>query len=113
MRRSRSQLPLRPVPEGVATEAVGGPGFFADKAERYPGPVRVVEDVELYHGIMGQQAECGPEELRDYVRCHLDPWTNTTLAVMAMRARLFLGCIRMELGRRQALDPEQLRLKGM
>lgn len=77
------------------------------------GPPRVIEDVELYHQVMANASEPAlgvVAELADMVRLSLEDTPDWGVAVMALRARLFLGCIRKEQGRRSKLDPNQLRL---
>ena len=89
--------------------------------QRGTGPPRVIEDVELYHQIMANTADrrCGKgdllvRELSEMVREMLTCMPDWGVQIMALRAQLFLGCIRKELGRRSQLNPNQLRLqKGM
>jgi len=76
------------------------------------GPPRVVEDEELYQIVASLAADNVPEaKLDEYVRTWCKPWQDWQLSVIALRARLFLACVRKELGRRKQLDPNQLRLK--
>jgi hypothetical protein len=86
------------------------------------GPPRVVEDSELYQIVasFGDDARkcCTTEEgqklaaeMEAHVHSWCMPWEDWQLGVIALRAQLFLACIRKELGGRKKLDPQQLRLQ--
>jgi len=84
------------------------------------GRPRVIEDVELYHQVMATvddpkigAGDLHVRELGEMVMLTLEHMPTWGVGIMAMRARLFLGCIRKELGRRESLDPNQLQLKGL
>lgn len=101
MRRRRRTLPVRYKPLRM-------------------GLPRVTEDSELYQIVasFGDKASMRDpkvvEEMHMHVESWCKPWEDWQLAVICLRARLFLGSIRKELGRRQKLDPDQLRLlKGL
>lgn len=80
----------------------------------YAGPPRVADDLEVYT-VIAQMAEAKdtPAAISEHVRLWGSPYQNWQLATMVLRAQLVLGALRKELGRREQLDPNQLRLKGL
>ena len=82
-------------------------------ARSYRGQPRVRDDMELY-GVIGRMAMAGEsvEAIQEYMELWASPYEDWQLAVIGARARLFLGSLRKEVGRRLKLDPNQLRLKG-
>ncbi len=83
------------------------------------GYPRVCEDVEFHHACASMKDEDGPggrpkEEILEECRCWLANKEDWQLGVMALRLRFTLGMLRYEIGRRERLDPNQLRLaKGL
>lgn len=97
MKRPRASLPVR-------------------RRSHYAGRPRVVNDHELYAVLaeMAQTERGGPvatvQEMGEYVRLWFTPYEDWQVQVIACRARIFLGSVRKELGRRMKLDPNQLSL---
>lgn len=83
----------------------------------YAGRPRVVNDHEAY-AVVAQICSGGKEgsardvvkELGEYIRLWSTPYDDWQLGVITARAQMFLGCMRRELGRRNKVDPNQLKL---
>lgn len=85
---------------------------------RGPYPARPVDDANLYLDVVANAKHFASQmppaeaqkELAEFVMLSLEQWPDWSLMQMKGRARVFLACIRKEVGRRMQLDPRQVLL---